>query len=738
MAETAENPIPSVSASRAGMVALAAATMVLSAGLIFSVQPLFGRLILPYFGGVPAVWNTAMLFFQAALLLGYGYAHLLARHLPPRRQVAAHAALLLLSLLFLPAALPEGWSPQEGQAFPLAIILVLSASIGVPFVVASATAPLLQSWYARSRADRRSDPYFLYAASNVGSLLGLVSYPLLIEPGFGLAAQGRLWSLGFGLLAVGTLACGLVARGGFRAGEPEWQAIHGASVSWRQRLHWMALAAAPSSLLIAITQHVSTNITAMPLLWVAPLTLYLATFIIAFAHRAALPDLMLKFLAPVAVTLAIATSKLRFGAVLPELAVHYSILFLLALFCHADLYARRPPAARLTEFYFWMSVGGLLGTAFNALVAPLVFSDIAEYPLAVAAVLLLWALRYDDGGALKARALAIPAGLFLIFRMLSPAFVGYGGLVELASRILGVAVAFAPGQRQLTMALSAVALLFGIFGQHGKTQEIYSHRSFFGVHRVQLDPATDTTLLVHGNTVHGAQSRKEGLRREPLGYYGRKGPLGQIFGAEGHRFQRVGVVGLGAASIACYATEGRAWTFFEIDAAIVETAQSRFTYLGECAAEARIALGDGRLLLAHEPDGGFDLLIIDAFSSDAVPVHLMTREAIQLYMSKLSPQGLLLIHISNRYMRLEPIVGDLVTDAGLRGRVQLHRPEKEDVARHLLASIWVAVARDDADLGSLAMDERWSDLPGTGGGRVWTDDYANVAGAVIWSGPDRK
>jgi len=736
MADTAERQIPSVAAPSPGIAAIAAGTMVLSAGLIFSVQPLLGRLILPYFGGVPSVWNTAMLFFQTALLLGYGYAHLLTRHVPPRRQVAVHGVLLLLSMLFLPVALPDGWSPQDGRALPLAIILVLSASIGFPFVVASATAPLLQSWYARSRADRGSDPYFLYAASNVGSLLGLVSYPILIEPAFGLAAQGRLWSLGFGLLVAGALAYGLMARSNFRARETERERFHGASGSWKQRLHWMVLAAAPSSLLIAVTQHVSTNITAMPLLWVAPLTLYLATFIIAFARRAALPDPILKLLVPFAATVAIATSNIEFGAVLPGLAVHYSILFLLALFCHAELYARRPVAGRLTEFYLCMSLGGLVGTAVNSLVAPLVFSDITEYPLAVALVLLLWALRYDEGGVFRLRALAVPTALFLIFRVLLPAIVGSGGPAALGPRVLGVAIAFAPGQRQLTMALSGAALLFGILGHDGG--EIYSHRSFFGVHRVRLDPTTDTMLLLQGDTIHGAQSRQKAVQREPLSYYGRSGPLGQLFGAEGNRFQRIGAVGLGTASVACYGQEKTQWTFFEIDAAIVQTAQSHFSYLRECAPEARIVVGDGRLLLGHEPDDTFDLLIIDAFSSDAVPLHLLTREAIQLYMKKLSRRGILMIHLSNRYMRLAPVVGDLIRDAALEGRLQSYRPKKEDLAHYLLPSTWVAVARDAANLGSLATDERWSALPGTGAGRVWTDDYANVAGAVVWRRSDRE
>jgi hypothetical protein len=288
------------------------------------------------------------------------------------------------------------------------------------------------------------------------------------------------------------------------------------------------------------------------------------------------------------------------------------------------------------------------------------------------------------------------------------------------------------------MALSAAAVLFGVLGHTGDVQEIYSHRSFFGVHRVRLDPATDTVLMVHGDTVHGAQSRKNGLEREPLGYYGLKGPLGQLFGSEGHRFQRIGVVGLGTASIACYDRGGSRLTFFEIDAAIVETAKSRFSYLSECAPEARIVVGDGRLLLARQPDAAFDLIIIDAFSSDAVPLHLLTREAFQIYRSKLSPDGLLMIHISNRFMRLGPVVGDLVRDAGLEGRLQIHRPDKEDLDRHLLPSIWVAVARDAGDLGALATDERWSALSGTGAGRVWTDDYANVAGAVIWGGADRE
>jgi hypothetical protein len=733
MAERAEPQIAAAADGAAYLTAVAAATMVLSAGLVFSVQPLFGRLILPYFGGVPSVWNTTMLFFQAALLLGYGYAHLLARHVPPRWQVFAHGAFLLLSMLFLPAGLPDGWSPPTAQILPIAIILVLSASIGVPFVVASATAPLLQSWYARSRAGRRSDPYFLYAASNLGSLLGLISYPLVVEPSLGLTAQGGLWSLGFGLLAAGTLGCGLLARSGFSARDADFEAAASGTVSWRQRLHWMALAAAPSSLLIAVTQHVSTNVTAIPLLWVAPLTLYLATFIIAFARRARIPELLLKFIVPLAATLAIVCSRIGFGAVLPELAVHYSILFLLALFCHADLYARRPAASRLTEFYLCMSVGGLLGTAFNSLAAPFLFSDITEYPIAVAAVLLLWAARYDAGGRLRAMNLAVPAGLYLASRVLLPVVAGFGGLAALVARIVGIAIAFGPGQRPLAIALSSAALLFGIWGNHNQSLEVFSHRGFFGVHRVRLDASSDTMLLVHGDTVHGAQSRNEALMREPLGYYGRNGPLGQLFAAYGHHFRRVGVVGLGTASVACYSRPGMQLTFFEIDPAIGETAHARFSYLKNCAPEARIEVGDGRLLLAEHPDAGFDLLIIDAFSSDAVPLHLLTREAMELYLSKLAPEGLLMIHISNRFMQLSPVLGDLIADAGLAGRMQAHQPDEADKARLVLPSRWVAIGRRPEGIALLSKDERWVPLRGSETGRVWTDDYANVAGALIWT-----
>jgi hypothetical protein len=738
MTERAEAQIATVTDGSAALPVLAAATMMLSAGLVFSVQPLFGRLILPYFGGVPSVWNTAMLFFQTALLLGYAYAHLLERHVPPRGQIFAHGALLLLSMLFLPAALPDGWLPQEGGFLPLAIILVLSVSIGVPFVVASATAPLLQSWYARARADRGSDPYFLYGASNLGSLLGLISYPLLIEPGLGLGAQGRVWGLGFGLLGVGVLACGLLARSDFAAREADWRAETSGTVLWRQRVHWMALAAAASSLLIAVTQHVSTNVTAMPLLWVAPLTLYLATFIIAFSRSARMPEPMLKFLVPFAATLAIVSSGFGFGAVLPELAVHYSILFLLALFCHADLYARRPAASHLTDFYLCMSVGGLLGTAFNSLAAPFLFTDITEYPIAVAAVLLLWAIRYDAGGSFRAANLAIPAALFLAFKGLSPLVAGYGPGAALVARIAGIAIAFAPRQRPLAMAVGGLALLFGILGQHGENLELFSHRGFFGVHRVKLDPAADTILLVHGDTTHGAQSRKEALMREPLGYYGRKGPLGQLFAADGYRFRRVGVVGLGTASVACYSRPDMEWTFFEIDPAIVETADARFSYLRNCAPGARILLGDGRLLLAKQPDAAFDLTIIDAFSSDAVPLHLLTREAIALYLSKLAPGGVLMIHISNRFMRLAPVVADLIEDAGLEGRVQSYFPTASEQKQYLFPSVWVAIARDAETLAPLTADKGWAALRGSGSGRVWTDDYANVAGAVIWTQPDRN
>ena len=714
------------------MVALFAGTLGLSALLLFWAQPMFARMALPLLGGAPAVWNTAMAFFQATLLAGYAYAHLSTRLLPPRGQALLHLALLAAAALLLPIAPPEGWRPPA-EATPIPWLLgLLAVGVGAPFLVASATAPLLQAWFARTRHRDAGDPYFLYAASNLGSLVALIGYPFLLEPLLGLEAQAWAWTAGYVALAVLIALCAFVARRSTSAAP----APLAAQVAWRTRARWVALAFVPSSLLLGVTQHITTDLAAVPLFWVAPLALYLLTFVIAFARRPAIPHwlalkLQIFLLLPVALTF-----HWQIKALWLVFALHLGAFFFTTLVCHGELAKSRPPAARLTEFYLWMSLGGVLGGAFNAFAAPLLFGSILEYPLMLALAGLLRP-TLAEGPRSRLWDLALPAVLGLA--LIPKAHVADGGLpaIVLYTTAIGL-LAYSFGDRPLRFALGvALMLTAGVGETLGGRDALHQARSFFGVHRVLADDDAGVRVLLHGTTIHGAQAANEARRREPLAYYHREGPLGQAFEALGARVKRVGAVGLGAGASACHRRDGQQWRFFDIDPLVERIARDPrfFDYLARCAPDTPVLLGDARLTLADEPEGAFHLLLLDAFSSDAIPLHLLTREALALYVRKLAPGGVLLLHISNWHLDLEPVAARLAADAGLAGRVQHFRfsEEVQERSAYRFSTSWVALARSEADLGRLAQDERWAALVPPAGQALWTDDYANLVGALRWT-----
>ncbi|MDH3229710.1 MAG: spermidine synthase, partial [Alphaproteobacteria bacterium] len=581
------------------MLPLFTITLGLSALLLFWVQPLYARLMLPLLGGAPAVWITAMLFFQAALLAGYLYAHLSIRWLGLKRQSLLHGVLLLVAFVALPVALPQGWTPPV-EAMPAGWQLALmAAGIGLPFFAVSATAPLLQRWFAHSGHADSANPYFLYGASNIGSIAALLGYPVLAEPALRLGQQGLAWTGGYAVLVLSIGLCGY-AMWRRHVTDPPGAQGEGLTLSpdidWRRRLWWIALAFAPSSLMLGTTLHISTDLAAVPLLWVLPLTLYLLTFVIVFARRPLLPHKrMLALQIPALIVLAVVMSWDITGP-WGEILIHLVAFFFIATACHGELAARRPAALHLTEFYLWMAVGGVLGGLFNAVLAPLLFDTVLEYPLLIAAVALL--RPWNAIGGRRALALDIlqPAGLAAAALALPFAF-DYGpddnGRAVVAvtfSLAVGITIGFALIDRPLRFALGLGVLLAagpvvlaqtGFAGEyHRKT--LLRERSFFGVHRVMLqsEPA-DAHVLLHGTTVHGAQFRDPELRSQPLTYYHRRGPLGAVFRSfPPWRFLRVGVVGLGAGATACYAQRGQDWTFFEIDPTVVRIARDAryFTY----------------------------------------------------------------------------------------------------------------------------------------------------------------
>lgn len=713
-------------------------TIFVSALLLFLVQPMFARMVLPLLGGSPAVWNTALVFYQSALLLGYGYAHLTTRLLAPRRQVLLHTLLLLAPLLVLPIGLPAGWAPPtETNPIPW-LLLVLSVSVGLPFAVVSASSPLLQRWFALTGHRDAADPYFLYAASNLGSMIALLSYPLLIEPVLHLAEQSRLWALGYGLLAVLMLLC---------AGSI-WRTPAGAGVSVanaealpaRRVGRWVLLAAVPSSLMIGVTTYISTEIASVPLLWVAPLALYLLTFILVFARRVWLPRRLLVLGMPLVVLPLAAELLVQFTWPLGLLiGLHLLAFFVLALLCHSVLAADRPAVGGLTAFYLWMSLGGVLGGAFNALLAPLLFRDVVEYPLALAlACMLVPALRPAASNR-RQRLIDVLAPLALgVLALLLAQNMRSGGEdspFRFVLELVPVALCLLLINRPLRFGLGIGAILMvGLLYSTTRGDVVYSERSFFGVNKVTRFSVTgqgDYHTIVHGNTTHGLQSRNPALRREPLSYYARSGPIGQLLLTLGpERGGRpVAAVGLGAGTLACYRQPGQEWTFYEIDPAVARIARdpALFSYLNDCSPDAAIVLGDARLTLQQAAPARYAWLILDAYSSDAPPLHLLTREALAVYLRALAPDGLLVFHISNRHLDLEPVVAALARDAGLMALIRddLDIPASE-AARGVSESRWIVLARPEVDLGAVANDPRWRQAQTRPGVRLWTDDFSSI------------
>ena len=700
------------------------ATLFVGACLLFLVQPMVSKMILPYLGGSPSVWNTCMCFFQAMLLLGYAYAHWLATRFGGLAQAAIHAAVLAVAALFLPFDLTTQLPPTEGSPVPW-LVARLAITVGPPFFAISATAPLLQRWFSRTDHPAAGDPYFLYAASNGGSLLALLAYPLIVEPALPLWQQSRDWSFGLGLLAFGIAFCWVGYRN-HRSGAPAI-AETAPRPALAERLRWVAYAFVPSSLLLAVTAYITTDLAAAPLFWVVPLALYLATFVLAFSRRPLLPHgLMLRLLPLLIIPVVILAIGVHSVWVL---LLHLACFFVVAMVCHGELARSRPDARDLTEFYLWISLGGVLGGLFDALLAPVLFPDIWEYPLMlVAACAIRPAGMADEKSAWRADLLwpaLLLAGLLALLPLGSlPIW-----LVFAAAAISALAlVKFSERRWRFALGVGA-CLLFAQLLSAGET--LATTRSFFGVNRVRLMEDGAFRVLQHGTTVHGVESTGPDGPTTPLGYYSRRGPFGQFFAAAaGRNLSRVGVVGLGAGELACYARPGQSWTFHEIDPAVEMLARDGrfFHFLEACGNHPRIVLGDARLTLADAPDHSYDLIVIDAFSSDSIPLHLLTREAFALYQRKLAADGIILFHVSNRYLDLAPVVVALAADVGAPARHLLYFPVPatiDDPAAEILA-----VGRPGGDLEFLPTAAGWEAPPAPAA--VWTDERSDIISRIRW------
>ncbi len=711
------------------------AAIALGSFLLFLIQPMFARMVLPQLGGAPAVWNTALLFYQAALLAGYAWAHLLSRA-GGRTQAGAQLGLLGLAALALPFGVAT-LSPGLTSASPaLWLPLLFAASIGLPFVAVAAQAPLLQAWYARGGAV----PYPLYAASNAGSLGALIAYPLLVERALPLEGQTRLWAWLFAGLAALTALAALAAR---RLPDPA-PAARSPAPGWPVRLGWAARAAVPSGLLISTTAFLTTDVMAIPLLWVAPLALYLVSFIWAFARpgvwRWATLGASLALLSAGSYVFLAAGTAAAIGAL-----AGLGVLFLVALALHADLARRAPAPDRATEFYLWIAAGGVLGGALPALVAPLAFDWTWEHPiLLLAAAALITPMPFLPRLArLGARRPWLPwllAGIaagsawFAAVRTVKGAVPPPEAIAAIALTA-GLAV-LAMGHRG-RFAFHLATLMFALGGGAALKQSLEGTtraRSFFGVYTV-IDRG-DVRELMHGTTLHGAQVLKPGLRYRPTTYYSPESGVGRVMDAAPELFgpqARIGVVGLGTGTLACYAQPGQSWTFFEIDPLVVRIARTDFTWLERCARDAAIELGDARLRLEAGPPARFDLLAVDAFSSDAIPLHLITREALQAYGRALRPGGVMLIHISNRFLELEPPLAGSARALGWVAMVHDHQLSLVPDGAPDSSSTWVLVARSQADLDRVmrAVNRfEWRPPRAPAKARGWTDSRADLIGAL--------
>jgi len=743
------------------LVIVFAVSMCLSAALLFLVEPMLANMMLPMLGGTPAVWNTCLVFFQAVLLAGYLYAHAATRWLGQRTQIAVHITVILLPLLIvglLPVHLTAGWQPPAESNPVLWVMAMLLAAVGLPFFALSSTTPIMQSWFANSGRPHAADPYFLYAASNAGSLAGLLAYPLLLEPLLHLSEQNRLWSYAYAAFAAMTIACGLSV----------WKTHGVSSISpfeiaenttakdiWKERLRWIALAFVPSSLMLGVTTALTTDVPAIPLFWVLPLALYLASFVLVFATRPLISHAWLSKWFPVLILFGLFPTISRTKASFAPLMVLYLLLlFGVAMFCHGELARRRPRVSRLTEFYLLISVGGVLGGIFNSLVAPVIFRSAIEFPLVLIFAALLRPRRDPKPVPSPQKVMAIRKDWLL------PLALGLCMLIVIL--IAGHSQASQPGslpaviffgwsmlwclsfhKRRFRFAFGVTVLIVAsscYTGAYGRTLD--TERNFFGVVRVTNEPEGKYRDFIHSGTLHGMQSLDPARSREPLSYYSKSGPAGQIFRALQPETPPgdLAIIGLGAGAMACFSQPNQSLTFYEIDPLVVRIAKDPhyFTFLSQCAPHADVVMGDARLKLRDAPDAHYELIVLDAFSGDSIPMHLLTREALALYLRKLAPGGILAFHISSLYLDLAPRLGNLAQDAHLACLA-----ENDSVVTQLesnagkSASMWLVMARSQSDLSVLAADKGphppWLPVQVRPNERVWTDDYSNLLNAIKWT-----
>lgn len=726
-------------------------TLFTSAGLLFWIQPLIGKTLLPLLGGSPSVWNTCVLFFQIMLLMGYLYALGLSSWLSPRMQAAVHVLLILSIAIYLflsPAHAPALTAVQQDT--PTRWLLEnLLTSVGLPFFILSASSPLLQSWFSRLQHRLAVDPYFLFAASNAGSLIALLAFPLVLEPSLVLHQHYQIWRIGFAVLAGLTCVIALTVLKTPRTAttnnkEPFSSAIETDSkLSVTRRLRWIALSFVPSSLMLGVTTYITADVAAVPLLWVVPLALYLLTFVLAFTRKQIASAALLNRLLVMGAL--VVTLILTSGATEPAwvlILANLGFFFVAAMTCHAQLANDRPAVTHLAEYYFWIAAGGALGSFFNVLIAPVLFTSILEYPLAIVfACLLQRREKRENDRTNNYFDVIYPVGLYvltvglaLLINYLRPGASIINLFIVLGVPLIIINHFFRERPVRFALALAAV-MIASVYYTGGTDRTLHVVRNFFGTTRVTTDSSSKINSWYSGNTVHGRQYADPSRRCEPLSYHHEYGPLGQVmavFNAAPVN-PRVAVIGLGVGAMVSYSKPGQEWTLYEINPDVISLARNPqyFTYLQNCVSGSTVVIeGDARLKLHEAQPGYYGLIVFDAFSSDSVPVHLITQQALDLYLSKLAENGILVFHISNRSLNLKPILADL---AASRNLVSIGFDDlKPSSVEAKDPSQWVVMARSKTEIENLSINSEWQPLNGTKGRRVWTDDFSNILQAIRW------
>ena len=718
-----------------GIVLVFGLALFTSAALLFWVQPLIAKMLLPLLGGAPSVWNTCMVFFQALLLAGYAYSLLISQRLSLRNQAIVHAILLLAAALVLPFGISNrllSWLPTQSSPI-LWLLATLFVTAGPPFLLVSATAPLLQRWFSHTSHKSARDPYFLYAISNAGSMLALLAFPLLFEPTFTVRTQSVIWAVGYAGLVVIIIACALLLNRSRATSAATELALDETvePIGTLKRLEWTLLAFVPSSLMLGVTTYIATDVASVPLIWIIPLALYLLTFIVAFARTQILTPWIVSLSLPfVLVTLGAFRIVNAPVSVWLTILLHLVLFFVAALVCHQRLAQSRPHVSKLTEYYLWIAVGGALGGAFNALLAPLIFPAPFEYPIAIVLACMLRPPTSQERNGGKLVLVLFPLCIFVITFVLSLFVPGFGlslkyedGVVLLTPLLLCFVLGF---QRPIAFGLGIAAVMLGaMIHLDAGNETLFTERNFFGVWRVTNNSSQDLRRLYHGSTIHGVQLIGPGRECEATSYYHREGPVGQIFDVYNAKPGKlpVAVTGLGSGTLATYSTAGQQFDIYDIDPAAVRIASDPrlFTFLSNCTQGSyRVILGDARLQLREAPNGHYGLIMMDAFSSDSVPAHLLTSQALDLYLAKLAPDGIVAFHISNRYLNLEPLLSGLSRRAGLSAFI---RRDGGGILAGKYSSLWVVMARNDGALGGIANDLTWGRLQGD---VVWTDDFSNI------------